>query len=194
VSAIYASSTPNSTSPDTQDAALLAHLAAITAGGGDINHPYGNLPPQGAYPSMGHPPGYFNNNFLHHNPAHQPQLPPISTLDFPWQGLMPQQHQHQQQQPHHPQARPSHYDPHRPSSSAGSDTFPYFDARYGSLPTSSAPNQAPETGQTTTRRRQPSSQPSVGGHTASSPEDPSMTDEKRRRNTAASGEFIRWFL
>jgi hypothetical protein len=100
-----------------------------------------------------------------------PQLPPLSTFDFPWHSLPP----------HQPQAGPSHYASNptisRPSAQ------PFLDTPF------------PPAASVTTNRWGQQMQPPASSHTASSPEveqteaeRDDITDEKRRRNTAASGE------
>ncbi|KAF8971437.1 hypothetical protein BDZ97DRAFT_1240307 [Flammula alnicola] len=160
-------------SVNVQDAALLAQFAA--AAGSDIDQAYPNMLSQSTYPSMNPTPGFYGN-FMHHSSMPPPQLPPLSSLDFPWPTLPP----------HQPQPGPSHYDPRHASSSANMGTLPFLETQY-----SSAPPAATMRGQG--RRGQQTQSP--GGahtHTSSSPEGEqteAISEEKRRRNTAASARF-----
>ncbi|KAF8168244.1 hypothetical protein B0H34DRAFT_792875 [Crassisporium funariophilum] len=156
------------------EAALLAQFAAAAATG-EFDQTFSSMLPQGSYPSMAPAPGFYGN-FMHHNNM---QLPPLSSLDFPWHALPPP----------HPQAGPSHYNPLQASSSS-MHPMAYLDPRYGTFPypplqaTLSHPRQAHQ-GQSETT-----------SHSAHSPEAEqtetdraAISDEKRRRNTAASARF-----
>ncbi|KAF9568530.1 hypothetical protein CPC08DRAFT_702543 [Agrocybe pediades] len=172
---------------DAQDASLLARFAASAPGNNDINHLYANmLPPnslpQNPYPSMNPTPGFFGS-FLHHTSMGppQPQLPPLSSLDFSWNPIPDEHHsapgQHTLQQNY-------------PGPSL--QTNPYLSSDYSSP---SAPHQE------SARSGRRTSQATAGGsgtraHSNSSPEveltdaeRQAIADEKRRRNTAASARF-----
>ncbi|KDR84850.1 hypothetical protein GALMADRAFT_82940 [Galerina marginata CBS 339.88] len=163
---------------DIQDAALLAQFAAA-AGTGDLSNVYANMLSQNPYPSMSPSPGFYGN-FLHHNPMPPPQLPPLSSLDFPWHALPP----------HQSQAGPGSYDSHQPTASTSLPNLPHLDTQYGSLP------QMDSTRGSRRGQQSPSTSRSSQGHSTSSPEVEltdaerlAMADEKRRRNTAASARF-----
>lgn len=151
---------------DAQDSALLAQFAAAAAG--NVDEAYPNMMVHESYPSLDHPPGFYGN-FLPHRSMPNPQLPPLSTPDFPWQSLPP----------HQPQAGPSHY--------ASNPAM--------SRPSAFLGTPFPPTAPVTTNRWGQQMQPASSSHTASSPEVEQteaerndISDEKRRRNTAASGE------
>ncbi|KAF9535473.1 hypothetical protein CPB83DRAFT_841811 [Crepidotus variabilis] len=127
------------------------------------------MPP--TYPSMGPSPGFYNN-FLHHNPWPQQHNQPPPPSEFPWATSNPSHFQHLQ-------AESSQYTGQQASSSNPSQfmgmSFPYSD-----------PLQRADIGQNASPP-QPASPP---GSTANSSEvDQSITEEKRRRNTAASARF-----
>jgi len=124
-------------------------------------------------------PGFYGN-FLHHNPMPPPQLPPLSSLDFPW-------HAHP---PHQSQQGPGNYDPHQPTTSTSLPNLPHIDTHYGSVP------QSDTTRGSRRGQQSPSTSRSSQGHSTSSPEVEltdaervAIADEKRRRNTAASARF-----
>jgi len=152
---------------DAQDTALLAQFAAAAAAE-NVDEAYPNMMIHDSYPSLDPPPGFYGN-FLPNRSMPSTQLPPHSALDFPWH-LLP---------PHQPQAGPSHY-PSNPASSRTS-AQPFLDTPFPTAPV-------------TTSRWGQQTQPAASSHTASSPEVQTeaerddITDEKRRRNTAASGE------
>ena len=165
--------TPTTAVPsDVQDNALLGQFAAAAAG--DVDEAYPNMM-HDSYPSLDPAPGIYGN-FLHHRSMPTPQLPPLSTPDFPWHSLPP----------HQAQAGPSHY----ASNPAASRTSaqPFLGVPF------------PPTVPATTNRwgqqiQGQQIQPVASSHNASSPEieqteaeRSDITDEKRRRNTAASGE------
>ena len=156
---------------DVQDTALLAQFAAAAAAE-NADEAYPNMMMHDSYPSLDPPPGFYGN-FLPHRSMPSTQLPPLSPLDFPWH-LLP---------PHQPQAGPSgsHYPSNPASSRTSAQPFP---------DTSFHP-----TAPVTTSRWGQQMQPAASSHTASSPEVEQteaerndISDEKRRRNTAASGE------
>ncbi|PPQ92692.1 hypothetical protein CVT25_013999 [Psilocybe cyanescens] len=161
-----------------QDAALLAQFAAAT--GGDLNQAYSNMMSQNPYPSMSPTPGFYGN-FLHHGPM-PTQLPPLSSLDFPWHNL-----------PQQPQASSSHYDPRQQNPSTSIPPLPpYIDTQF-----SSSGSRSGNANRESKRGKASSSSTANEGHTTSSPEVEqteaernSIADEKRRRNTAASGRRI----
>ena len=126
---------------------------------------------QSSYPSMSPTPGFYGN-FMHHGSMPPPQLPPLSSLDFPWQSMMPP-------------PGPSHYDPRLPSSSTDHS---FINSQLGS--TSSAAATRGDS-----RRGRQRSTSNVQLRTSTSPEGEqtetdrlAISDEKRRRNTAASGK------
>ncbi|TFK41296.1 hypothetical protein BDQ12DRAFT_679220 [Crucibulum laeve] len=136
----------------------------------------------GSYPSMAPSPGFYGN-FFHHNNSMAPpppQLPPLSSLDFPWHQLPP-----------HQQAGPSHYDPHQASSSSSMPGLPYIpDTHYGSL------SNLGESSRGNSRRSVQPPPAQLPSTAASSPEVEqteaernASAEEKRRRNTAASARF-----
>ena len=156
--------------PDVQDAALLAQLVAAAAGNADEAYPP-NMMMHNPYPSLDPPPGFYGNS-LPHRSMQSTQLPPLSALDFPWHLLPPNQ----------PQAGPSHYASNNPASPR-TGAQPFLDTPF------------PPTAPVTTSRWGEQMQPAASSHTASSPEVEQteaerndISDEKRRRNTAASGE------
>ncbi|KIM48330.1 hypothetical protein M413DRAFT_7311 [Hebeloma cylindrosporum] len=151
-----------------QDNALLAQFAAAATEGVE-GYP-SNMMMHDAYPSLGPAPGFYGN-FLPHSTMPTPQLPPLGTLDFPWHS--PPQYQ--------PQAGPSHYASNPATSRTSAQ--PFHDTPF------------PPTAPVTTNRWGQQIQPATSSHTASSPEVEQteaerndIADEKRRRNTAASGE------
>ncbi|CAA7258743.1 unnamed protein product [Cyclocybe aegerita] len=167
---------------DLQDAALLAQFAAAASGTADLDQPYPGMVPQGTpYPSMAPSPGFYGN-FLHHTSMPPPQLPPLSSLDFAWHGV----------QTHHPQAGPSHYDPHHSHPSTG--MLPFLDPHYGSLPASASASTSASTSDATRAsagRGRGSHSPGAASSSSPPADDEqgrAIADEKRRRNTAASGK------
>lgn len=154
---------------DIQDAALLAQFAAA-AGNANMGQDYSNVLSQNTYPSMGPTPGFYGN-FMHHNSMPPPQLPPLSSLDFPWHSILP----------HQSQSGMSQYDSRHASSSVPMDSLPFIDAQYNPTQPAAASRggnrRAPQEQGSSTQRR-----------ASSSPEVEQISDEKRRRNTAASGE------
>lgn len=192
INALHATSRASILS-DVQDAALLAQFAAAASGGApDVEHTYANMmaAAQSTYPSMGPAPGFYNN-FLHHNPMPAPQLPPLSSLDFHWNSV-PSQHQHQQHQlPQH------HFDaqPHAgPSSGPGMSAFlqPQTPQPHPQPPSPEAPRATNRRGGAT--RSQTGDMPPPASASGSSAEPGevdvgALSEEKRRRNTAASGEL-----
>lgn len=178
---------------DAQDAALIAQFAAAAGGAPSVEHAYANImAAQNSYPSMGPAPGFYNN-FLHHNPMPTPQLPPFSSLDFHWNPMAPQ-HQLQQQQ------HPSHHfgtQPHAgPSSGLGMNTFLHPQTPQTHPQPSSSSSEAPRsTGRRgAATRSQTGDMPPPASASGSSEQGEvdvgPLTEEKRRRNTAASGELI----
>ncbi|PPQ62795.1 hypothetical protein CVT24_000489 [Panaeolus cyanescens] len=184
------------------DAALLAQLASSS---GNLNQAYPSLlNAAAAYSSMAPNPAYYGN-FLQHNPMapHPTQLPPLSSLDFPWTPYGA--HPHQQPQS---QAGPSHYDlshlasVHHSIPPTGSQPpATYWEPLFPVAPsvetnpaaTSSSATAAAGTTSGAPRRGQSTSS---GPHSSSSPEvdmteaeRQAISDEKRRRNTAASARF-----
>ncbi|KAF9015030.1 hypothetical protein BDQ17DRAFT_1294509 [Cyathus striatus] len=127
----------------------------------------------GQYPSMGPAPGFYGN-FLHHHSMANPQLPPLSSLDFPWPQNLPLQ-----------QAAPSHFEAHSPSTSAALASMHFGSTQYNPLP------PLPDTN----RDRQGSHSQPPAASPVSTDADPvdternAISEEKRRRNTAASARF-----
>lgn len=156
-----------------QDAALLAQFAAAA---GNLGQDYSNMLPHNSYPSMGPTPGFYGN-FMHHGSMPPPQLPPLSALDFPWPPMMSHQ-------------GPDYDLRHAHASSSTAQPF---------LDTQSSSAQPPAGTRESRRGRQPSSS-SAQLRTSTSPEVEQETDrlaisdEKRRRNTAASGENMRFMF
>ncbi|KAH9487069.1 Transcription factor zip1 [Psilocybe cubensis] len=168
----------HSGAPSVQDAALLAQFAAAT-GGGDLSQVYSNIMAQNPYPSMGPTPGFYGN-FLHHG-SMPTQLPPLSSLDFPWNNV-----------PQQPQASSSHYDHRQEDPNTRMHTLPpYMDAQF----TPSGPRPAQTTKES--KRGKAASSSTVNENRSTSSPEVDMTeaeraaiaDEKRRRNTAASARF-----
>jgi len=112
----------------------------------------------------------------------QTQLPPLSSLDFPWHALPSQ---HMQSGP-----SPQHYGSHQAAPSTGHQSLPY-------LNTSLTPGPSSEVTRGNRRVQRSPSTPRTGqAHSTSSPEVEqseterfAITEEKRRRNTAASARF-----
>ncbi|KAF5312457.1 hypothetical protein D9619_003485 [Psilocybe cf. subviscida] len=173
-----------------QDAALLAQFAAAATGGApDVQHAYANMmaAQNSSYPSMGPAPGFYNN-FLHHNPMPVPQLPPLSSLDFHWDPTPPQH----QLPSHHFGTRP-HADP---STGLGASNFlqpqtPQTHPQPSSSSSSEAPRATGRRGAAT--RSQTGEMPPPASTSGSSEQGEVdvgvLTEEKRRRNTAASARF-----
>lgn len=177
-------------------------MAQLASSSGSINQAYPNLlNAAAAYSSMAPNPAFYGN-FLQHNPiVHPPQLPPLSSLDFPW----PPYGTHIQQQPHQTQAGPSHYDPntltgmqHTIAATGAQPPASYWEQQFPVTPASVASPPIPSTStaeaSTTARATMRGQSTSSGPHSASSPEVEmteaerhAISDEKRRRNTAASG-------
>ncbi|KAF8905446.1 hypothetical protein CPB84DRAFT_1771448, partial [Gymnopilus junonius] len=138
---------------------------------------------QNPYPSMNPSPGFYGN-FLHHNPMPpQTQLPPLSSLDFPWHALPPQHVQAG------PVSGPQHYGSHQVAPSTGHQSLPYIDTNIAPGPSSEATRGRSRV------QRSPSVPRTAQGHSTSSPEVElseaerfAIAEEKRRRNTAASGK------
>ncbi|PPQ66113.1 hypothetical protein CVT26_010914 [Gymnopilus dilepis] len=169
-----------------ENAALLAQLEAA-ARSGELSHAYASMLSQNPYPSMNPSPGFYGN-FLHHNPmppAPPTQLPPLSSLDFPWHALP---HQHMQPGPG---PIPPHYGQHQGPLGTG-PPLPFIDT------TLNNPGPSSEPARTNRRVQRSPSTPRGGhsGHSTSSPEveqtegeRQAIAEEKRRRNTAASARF-----
>jgi len=153
---------------DVQDNVLLAQFPAVAAG--DVNEAYPNMMMHDPYPSLDPAPGFYGN-LLHHRSMPTPQPPPLSTPDFPWHSLPS----------HQALAGPSYYASNPAASRTSAQLF--------------LGETFPPLVPATTNRWGQQIQPVASSHTASSPEIEQteaerndITDEKRRRNTAASGE------
>ncbi|KAF9481718.1 hypothetical protein BDN70DRAFT_876039 [Pholiota conissans] len=170
----------DSTGVNVQDAALLAQFAAA-AGNANMGQDYSNMLSQNSYPSLGPTPGFFGN-FMHHNSIPPPQLPPLSSLDFPWHSILPPQ----------PQSGMSQYDPRNANSIAHLGTLPFMESQFNSTvqpaaTSSRGGNRKASQGQASgSTQHRTSTSPEVEQTEA---ESQMISDEKRRRNTAASARF-----
>ncbi|RDB28703.1 hypothetical protein Hypma_015195 [Hypsizygus marmoreus] len=175
--------------PDVQDAALLAQFAAaaeMSSHGLPQHNPYGPpLMSQGNYPHPGSSAFHdhlFNPGDMGHSQMGHTQLPPLSSLDFPWNHFPPQ-----------PQSQQDHFDMQRTMSNPGMSTYPYGSSSHA--PELPAAPPGPSTSRPS--RRMSSAQNAVASSSASSPDPENQTEaervaiaeEKRRRNTAASARF-----
>ncbi len=126
---------------------------------------------QSSYPSMSPTPGFYGN-FMHHGSMPPPQLPPLSSLDFPWQSMMPP-------------PGPSHYDPRLASSSTDHS---FINTQLASTSSATATRGDSRRGrQRSTSNEQLRTSTSPEGEQTEADRS-AISDEKRRRNTAASGE------
>ncbi|KAF9452571.1 hypothetical protein P691DRAFT_615578, partial [Macrolepiota fuliginosa MF-IS2] len=173
-----------------QDAALLAQLAGASTSRTEFDQSFAQLLNTHPYPSAPPATGFYNNFFHHGSMGHPGQIPPVSSLDFAWNQLV-------QQQAHHPMYNLPHQTPLIP-------TIPYPNPLQNtSLPPPVQPilsltdNRGGGRRATSASGTQPAEQ-----HSTSSPSSPTGTDaditevervaiteEKRRRNTAASARF-----
>jgi len=170
---------------DVQDAALLAQFAAA-AGSNDLSHLYSGMLAQNAmtqnpYPSMNPTPGFYGS-FLHHSSMPPPQLPPLSSLDFSWNNSI-----------HDPQPGPRQHTLHQSHSGSTMQTIPYLNTSFNPEPPHQENPRSSRRGGQSAAGGSGSSQ----GHSTSSPEVETteaerhaIADEKRRRNTAASGMLV----
>ncbi|KAG6814020.1 hypothetical protein H0H92_003870 [Tricholoma furcatifolium] len=164
---------------DAHDAALFAHFAAATMSSQGMSRmPYESLLTQGAYPAPN-----FNDHLYNSEAMGHTQLPPFSSLDFPW-NLFP---------PHHDQSPQPQIDQFRRTMSPGTTPSYHF-----TVPSSTSLASDPVEDPVASRqsRRALNNIASTSASVSSDP-DPAQTDnertaiaeEKRRRNTAASGKI-----
>lgn len=145
-------------------------------------NPYGSLMSLGGYPHPGS--SGFHENIFNQGDIGHTQLPPLSSLDFPWNHFPPPTHHHQ--------------DPfgqiQRTLSNPGTSSYQFGSASHAPENTSIS-NTASTSRQP---RRASVHNPAVASSSTSSPDPENQTEaeriaiaeEKRRRNTAASGEFL----
>lgn len=159
-----------------QDAALLAQSASV-ARNFELDQPYSSMLSQGRYPSMTPLPG-FSGNFLHHDNMPPPQSLPPTSVNFPWHLLA---------LPSHTKSRTNEYNMPQASSSTNLDPGPlaFLDSRAGLLNASDVTTSNPQQVQASAVASNNPSSPEVELTEA---ERAAASDEKRRRNTAASGE------
>ncbi|KAF8807276.1 hypothetical protein BYT27DRAFT_7189376 [Phlegmacium glaucopus] len=158
-----------------QEAALLAQSASV---GGNFDQAYSSMSRQGYYPSMAPSPGFYGN-FLHHDNMPPPQSVPSTLTNFPWEIPAP---------PPHSKSSTTQYNV--PQASSSTSLHPGLLAFLDSWRSLLQPSDA-----TTSNPQQPRVS-TVASHKSSSPEmqlteteRAGTSDEKRRRNTAASARF-----
>jgi len=165
---------------DPQDAALLAQLSASGSAGFPPGYP--SMVPPGQFGMTQSQSQFFEALYHHHNPA--PQLPPLSSLDFPWHTFTHAQPPVPVHGPHFGQPSNIQTIQHDPSLSTSS---------FGTIHPIASSSEV-QAGPSTSAGRSGSS----SGRGASASPEVEMTEaerqaiaeEKRRRNTAASGTSL----
>ncbi|KAJ3567156.1 hypothetical protein NP233_g6555 [Leucocoprinus birnbaumii] len=181
---------PNTSGSGSQDADLLAQLAA-TGATTELDNSLAQLLNSNPYPPASiAPPGY-PNHFFPYGGMGYPQLPPVSSLDFAWNQIAQQQQVHPMY--NLPLSTPLH--PSLPFPNPLQNTplpppvpQPQQGNRGGrSGSTSSQPAQARAPSISASSPTASTSSPTAEAE--SEPEQAAIAEEKRRRNTAASARF-----
>ncbi|TFK76787.1 hypothetical protein BDN72DRAFT_873335 [Pluteus cervinus] len=179
-SASGAGQSSSSGQPDLQDAALLAQLAAAAGIAQHSTHlGHQSYPPplsQTNYPLSQSP--FFPPDPLSQRPFSNMQLPPPSGMDFPWTQPPPLQ----------PQLPLNQY-----SFNTLFPSYPYMLQPYGNLGPMGLGNSPIPAGSTGTPQQPQQPVASTSATTQDAPEvegeHQALSEEKRRRNTAASARF-----
>jgi len=152
---------------------LLAQSPSVA---GNLDRACSSISRQGYYPSMAPSPGFYGN-FLHHDNLPPPQSVPPTSINFPW---------HIPATPSHSTSSTNQYNASQASSSTSLHPGPLAFLA-GLLHPSDATTSNPQQARAST----------VASHNSSSPEvelteaeRAAASDEKRRRNTAASGTNV----
>ncbi|TFK30392.1 hypothetical protein FA15DRAFT_5043 [Coprinopsis marcescibilis] len=158
-----------------------ANRFASAAGPGlDLDHGYPHGLPPTQYPNLGPAPGFYGNFFHHDSMSQSTSLPPLSSLDFPWTQLPPQQ-----------QLDLGHFDQQMGSSTMASSSTTFIPSQYHQssmshdTPSSPGSDSAGASGRASTSR----SRSGTANEELTEGERLAMSEEKRRRNTAASARF-----
>ncbi|EAU93186.2 hypothetical protein CC1G_13211 [Coprinopsis cinerea okayama7 len=164
-----------------QDAALLAQFAAAAGTGLDVSHGYAHGVPSTGYPNLGPSPGFYGS-FYHHDSMSQPtSLPPLSSLDYPWPQLAPQQQHDLNQYSHSMEA-----------GAMASSASTFIPSQYHpplSMPHDSPSPPASVSGSSVRSSGGGRSRSGTNTEDLTEAERAAIAEEKRRRNTAASARF-----